>query len=176
MYPSSMGPSPRYRPRMPSSIHMTRAVPVRPLYTARVGPVYVLGRKEPCACRRVLMTSSGHVTMPEATPAEAPHSALTELSGSLETLTARAVTGELHVLCVFEDDISRGSTVAADGAYRSGTLVGDGGSESVVDIRGTAVVDLLGPFAPSAETEGACIQAVVPFAVPQCCGNPAALE
>jgi hypothetical protein len=146
------------------------------LYTARVGPVYVLGRNEPCACRRVLITSSGHVTIPEATPAEAPHSALTELSGSLETLTARAAMGELQVLCLFGVDISRGWTVTADGAYRSGTLVGDGGSESVVDIRGTTFVESLEPLAQSGGREGECIQAVVPFAVPQCCGNPAALE
>lgn len=143
MYPSSIGPSPRYRPRMPSSIHMTRAVPVRPLYTVRVGPVYVLGRKEPCACRRVLITSSGHVTMPEATPADAPHRALTELSGSLETLTARAATGELQVRCWFGVVMSRCSTVTAEGAYRSGTLGGDGGAGSCVDIRGTAIADLL---------------------------------
>src|SRR5690349_1377736 len=96
MYPSSIGPSPLYSPRTPSSNHMVRAVPVRPLYTTRAGPVYVRGRKEPCACRRVLMTSSGQVTMPEATPAEAPHRALTGPSGRADTLTASAANGPLQ--------------------------------------------------------------------------------
>jgi hypothetical protein len=76
------------------------------------------------------MTSSGQVTMPEATPAEAPHSALTDPSGSLATLTASFVMGELQVLWSWGFDISRGGTVTAEGAYRSGVLVGDGGSES----------------------------------------------
>jgi hypothetical protein len=147
MYPSSMGPSPLYRPRTPSSIHITRAVPVRPLYTARVGPVYCRGRKEPCACRRVLMTSSGQVTMPEATPAEAPHSALTDPSGSLATLTASFVMGELQALWFWGFDISRDCMVTAEGAYRSGTLVGDGGSDSwCVDIGGTVEGQMSEPF------------------------------
>jgi hypothetical protein len=97
------------------------------------------------------MTSSGHVTIPEATPAEAPHRALTELSGSLETLTARAATGELQAVCLFGVDISRGSAVTAEGAYRSGALVGDGGAASCVDIRGTAIVGWLAPVAGGAD-------------------------
>jgi hypothetical protein len=86
--------------------------------------------------------------------------------------------GELQVLCLFGVDISRGWTVTAEGAYRSGTLVGDGGSGWCVDIGGTAIVVALSePFTQRVEGGGSeCIQAVVPFAVPQCCGNPAALE
>jgi hypothetical protein len=128
-----MGPRPLYKPRTPSSLQITRAVPVRPLYTARVGPVYFLGRKEPCACRRVLITSSGHVTMPEATPAEAPHSALTGPSGRLATLTARLPRGELQLAGLCGAAMSRGA-VLGDAGASSGTRVGDGGSGSCADM------------------------------------------
>jgi hypothetical protein len=143
MYPSNMGPSPLYSPRTPSSLHMTRAVPVRPLYTARVGPVYFLGRNEPCACRRVLMTSSGQVTMPEATPAEAPHRALTGPSGSLATLIARLESGELQLLCssgrvIFRAAFLTGAGAGA-GASWSGAIVGDGGSGLCVDMVWAAI-------------------------------------
>lgn len=112
---------------------MTRAVPVRPLYTVRVGPVYFLGRKEPCACRRVLITSSGHVTIPDATPAEAPQRAFTGPSGSLATRTARAARGELQLLGLSGDVMFRGAIRADEGASLE-TTVGDGGSGSCVDM------------------------------------------
>jgi hypothetical protein len=139
MYPSNIGPSPLYSPRTPSSLQMTRAVPVRPLYTARVGPVYVLGRKEPCACRRVLITSSGQVTMPEATPADAPQRALTGPSGSLATLTARLESGELRLLCSAEVVMFRAAFLTGAGASWSGAIVGDGGSGLAVDMVWAAI-------------------------------------
>ena len=83
--------------------------------------------------------------MPEATPAEAPHSALTEPSGRFATLTARFAMGALQALCLVGIDMSRGWTGRADGAYRSGTFVGDGGSGSCVDMGGTACADSLEP-------------------------------
>ena len=81
--------------------------------------------------------------MPEATPAEAPHSAFTELSGKRASLTARLAMGELHALCFSVPDIPRASSATAEGAYRWGTLGGDGGSELCVDIWRTAVGGLL---------------------------------
>lgn len=84
--------------------------------------------------------------MPEATPAEAPHSALTGPSGRLATLIASLLRGELQLPFGAGVVISRGWTATADGAYRSGTVVGDGGSGSVADMWGTASVDVLEPF------------------------------
>lgn len=117
--------------------------------------------------------------MPEATPAEAPHSAFAELSGRRAILAARLVMGELHALCLFVADISRASTVTAEGAYRSGLLGGDGGSELCVDIWRTEDGRLLepGPLPPHA---GGVEEWVRTGRRPLCgasvCGNPAALE
>ena len=150
MYPNNIGPSPLYNPRTPSSNQIVRAVPVRPLYTTRAGPVYVRGRKEPCACSRVLMTSSGQVTMPEATPAEAPHRALTGPSGRTDTLTASAAIGPLQlgrsVVEVMSGAGAAGAGAGAAarlGAYRSETIVGDGGSGLCSDMGEAAVTDML---------------------------------
>jgi hypothetical protein len=62
--------------------------------------------------------------------------------------------GELQVVCVFGVDMSCGSTATAEGAYRSGALVGDGGAGSCVDMRGTVMVDVLEPFTRTAERGG----------------------
>jgi len=80
------------------------------------------------------MTSSGQVTMPEATPAEAPHRALMGPSGRTDTLTASAAIGPLQLgRSVVEVMSGAGAGAGAGaaarlGAYRSETIVGDGGS------------------------------------------------
>jgi hypothetical protein len=174
MYPSSIGPSPLYSPRMPSSTQIVRAVPDRPLYTTRAGPDPWRRWKEPCACRRVLITSSGQVTIPEATPAEAPHSALIGPSGSFDTLTARAAKGLLQLLRSVVEVMSREPGAATFGAYRSETIVGDGGSGLCSDIGG-AVTDWLDPCCSSVYAvvrwKGSVL-AVVPSGVPQCAETP----
>lgn len=48
-----------------------------------------LGLNPPWACSFVLMTSSGHVTTPEAAPATAPQKLLTEVSEYLADHMAR---------------------------------------------------------------------------------------
>lgn len=65
-------------PRIPSSFHMTFAVPTRPLYIM-AWPTYgllVRCTNPPCACSFVLMTSRGQVTTPEVKPPTAPDKAL----------------------------------------------------------------------------------------------------
>lgn len=80
------------------------------------------------------MTSSGQVTMPDATPAEAPHSALTGPSGSVATFLARAAIGELQLLVWVVGAMSRSCVFTGAGAYWSGAVVGDGGSGSLEDM------------------------------------------
>src|SRR5947208_2317758 len=75
MYPIVIGPNPLYNPLNPSSRHIVCAVPTRPRYCS--GCPMLIGsilrtRKPPCACSFVLMTSNGQVTMPEASPLDAP--------------------------------------------------------------------------------------------------------
>jgi hypothetical protein len=91
------------------------------------------------------MTSSGQVTMPEATPAEAPHRALTGPSGRTDTLTASAAIGPLQLGRSVVEVMSGAEAGAAArlGAYRSETIVGDGGSGLCSDMGGAAVTDML---------------------------------
>lgn len=70
-----IGPNPLYMPRIPSSAHITLAVPTKPLYTL-VWPLLSAAASPPCAWSFVLMTSSGQVTMPEVKPPMAPDRAL----------------------------------------------------------------------------------------------------
>lgn len=64
-------------PRRPSSLHITLAVPNRPLYIWGWPTWMPLWRlMPPWACSLVLMTSRGQVTIPEVNPPIAPASAL----------------------------------------------------------------------------------------------------
>lgn len=76
-YPSSIGPSPRYIPLTPSSLQIVRAVPIIPWYRAEPGCLCLIALlKDPCACSRVLITSNGQVTIPDAMPPAAPQKLL----------------------------------------------------------------------------------------------------
>ena len=82
------------------------------------------------------MTSSGHVTMPEAIPAEAPQKALTVELGSRAHCRARLERGEPKFWGCSREESREGATIG--GAYRSLVELvelGDGGgSEASVDI------------------------------------------
>lgn len=124
------------------------------------------------------MTSSGQVTIPEATPAEAPHSALTGPSGSLEILTARALKGWLQARRSVVEAMSREAGAAAFGAYRS-AIVGDGGSGLCSDIEGAAVTAKLEPCRRSgggSAMEGVRTGRRPLWSAASVCGSPAALE
>lgn len=100
------------------------------------------------------MTSSGQVTIPEATPADAPQNPLiVELERPAQK-TARLEKGELKLDLCFE--VSWDDTLAVVGAYRCEGGLGDGGDCG-------ASVDMVKV-------------SVVPFKVPQCAESPAALQ
>jgi len=73
-------------------------------------------RKEPWACSLVLMTSKGHVTMPEARPASEPHKGLTRPGGILATAFARAGAFAYACARVVEDGVEVGVAVAVAAA------------------------------------------------------------
>lgn len=89
----SIGPSPWYKPRRPSSRIIIFPVPIIPRYKAFVSPDCAARRANPpCACSLVLMTSRGQVTIPEATPAKAPQTGAIHMSGTLVENFSRRVT------------------------------------------------------------------------------------
>jgi hypothetical protein len=73
------------------------------------------------------MTSSGHVTMPEAMPADAPQKAFTVLFGRLANTTARLDSGAARLLGWFDalvvvgDGGGSGSEVIVQAAH-DGTI------------------------------------------------------
>lgn len=80
------------------------------------------------------MTSSGHVTMPEAMPAEAPQKALTlELGREAHLIATLEKVEPRFLFCI---GASLEERLVVIGAYRSLAVVGDGGgsgSEVIVD-------------------------------------------
>lgn len=79
-----MGPNPRYRPLIPSSLKIVLAEPMTPRYILFGGlaPAFLEADQPPCACSFVLITSSGQVTIPLARPAPAPETGLSHAFGS----------------------------------------------------------------------------------------------
>jgi len=79
------------------------------------------------------MTSSGHVTMPEAIPADAPHKALAVEFGRRAKLTTRLEKGEF--VRWLRDETWWEESVVGTGAYRFLCVVrGDGCSGALVDM------------------------------------------
>jgi hypothetical protein len=63
---------------------MTLAVPIIPEYAAEEGDILPFFRKAnpPWACNFVFITSRGHVTIPDAMPAPAPHKGVIYAAGT----------------------------------------------------------------------------------------------
>lgn len=95
-YPKIIGPNPLYNPLIPSSVRITFPVPNIPLYTAAFCGTFSLAcaaRNPPCACSFVLITSSGHVTMPDMKPPVAPANAWNAESDRSVMKRSHAVAG-----------------------------------------------------------------------------------
>ena len=115
-----IGPSPRYMPRTPSSLQIILAVPSIPRYTTCAGSWLAPCRpwNPPCACNLVLITSSGHVTTPEANPPTAPARALKVESDFPTQNASRSVRGPCctaNAACGFPN----WGEVDVDGEYSS---------------------------------------------------------